>query len=339
MTVVGLHPEELFDKLSDGTLSSSERQRLHDHLATCEVCRFEHAVRADFCQEAGELLASTPPPLRQLGAPELLPRLISGAGSSHRAVERVRQRRRLRSVVWSISAAALITATGAVAASDPVQRTWQAVEQLLSPRSTAPRSAPAPRPRAPVSAPVASASVAQTATPTPVEQSVAPGEAPAPEARPSSLTAAPPALAVAPSKSTPMSASAVATPEAPSPAKLFADANLARRAGDVAHAVELYHELQTTFAGSAEAELSRVTLALLQLDSGDPQAALSGFDRYLTGPSRALEAEAMVGRARALGRLGLRDLELFAWREVLRKYPTSIYARQASERLSAPGQP
>jgi len=88
-----------------------------------------------------------------------------------------------------------------------------------------------------------------------------------------------------------------------------------------------------------EAELSRVTLALLQLDTGDTQSALNGFERYLAGPSRVLEAEALVGRARALGRLGLREREVSAWREVLSKYPTSIYGRQASERLTALGQP
>jgi hypothetical protein len=97
--------------------------------------------------------------------------------------------------------------------------------------------------------------------------------------------------------------------------------------------------LQEQFAGSPEAELSRVTLALLLLDSGDARGALSGFDRYLAGSSRGLEAEALVGRARALGRLGRRELEAAAWREVQRKYPRSLYGRQASERLLALGQP
>jgi TolA-binding protein len=127
--------------------------------------------------------------------------------------------------------------------------------------------------------------------------------------------------------------------EPPSAAKLFVEANQARRSGDVGRASGLYHLLQDQFPGSPEAELSRVTLALLLLDSGDAQAALSGFERYLAGSSRALEAEALVGRARALGRLGRRDLEVSAWQEVQRKYARSIYGRQASERLSALGLP
>jgi TolA-binding protein len=122
-------------------------------------------------------------------------------------------------------------------------------------------------------------------------------------------------------------------------AKLFGDANQARRAGDLGRASGLYHLLQEQFPGSPEADLSRVTLALLLLDSGDAQGALRGFERYLAGSSHGLEAEALVGRARALGRLGRRDEEASAWREVQRKYPRSIYGRQASERLAALGQP
>ena len=135
-------------------------------------------------------------------------------------------------------------------------------------------------------------------------------------------------------------ASKEATSKEPtSAAKLFGEANQARRSGDVGRASGLYHLLQDQFSGSPEAELSRVTLALLLLDNGDAQAALSGFERYLAGSSRGLEAEALVGRARALARLGRRDLEVSAWREVQRKYPRSIYGRQATERLSALGLP
>jgi len=134
-------------------------------------------------------------------------------------------------------------------------------------------------------------------------------------------------------------ASEPAVKEPPTASKLFGEANQARRSGDVGRASGLYHLLQDQFPGSPEAELSRVTLALLLLDSGDAQGALSGFERYLAGSSRGLEAEALVGRARALGRLGRRDQEASAWREVQRKYPQSIYGRQAGERLLALGQP
>ncbi len=143
----------------------------------------------------------------------------------------------------------------------------------------------------------------------------------------------------APSSGDVASAKDDAVKEPASAAKLFGEANQARRAGDVGRASGLYHLLQDQFPGSPEAELSRVTLAMLLLDNGDAQGALSGFERYLAGSSRGLEAEALVGRARALGRLGRRDQEAAAWREVQGKYPRSIYGRQATERLLALGQP
>jgi TolA-binding protein len=80
-----------------------------------------------------------------------------------------------------------------------------------------------------------------------------------------------------------------------------------------------------------------VTLATLQLDSGRPAAALADFDRYLAGSNRALEAEALVGRALSLRSLGKRDAEIAAWQQVIRKYPGSAYAKRASQRLATLG--
>jgi outer membrane protein assembly factor BamD (BamD/ComL family) len=128
-----------------------------------------------------------------------------------------------------------------------------------------------------------------------------------------------------------------ASPALPSAAELFAQANQARRGGDAGRASTLYRALEGQYPGSAEAELSRVTLATLLLDSGDPSHALLEFERYLAGPSRTLEAEALVGRARALQRLGRTSEERLAWQEVNQRFPRSVYARQAAERLTALG--
>lgn len=125
---------------------------------------------------------------------------------------------------------------------------------------------------------------------------------------------------------------------AETPAALFAAANRARRSGDSAGARDLYRTLQRRFPGSHEASLSQVTLATLQLDNGQPGAALADFDRYLAGSGRALEAEALVGRALSLRSLGERDAEIAAWQEVLRRYPGSIYAKRATQRLATLGQ-
>ena len=357
MTVVGLHPEELFDKLLEGEINAAERERLRLHLEACDVCRFEYAARLDFHAEALSLSVEGPPPLSPLRIP--LPASVAA-----RAPVR---RRRSRRVVWGLAAAALITASGAVASVVTGAPPWRAVSLVFTQAAT-----PASQPALAVKSAPRTHGGCKGADCVTVSKLVPPTEAasparPAPGLAPATPTTSdavragggsaprPASLAVRASSSgarTPVSvpapvvteASTDAANEPPSrepltPAKLFGEANQARRAGDIGRASGLYHLLQDQFPGSAEAELSRVTLALLLLDSGDAQGALSGFERYLAGASRGLEAEALVGRARALGRLGRRDLEATAWQEVQRKYPRSIYGRQATERLSALGLP
>jgi hypothetical protein len=348
MTVVGLHPEELFDKLLDGEITPAERERLRQHLEGCDVCRFEYAARFDFQSEALELAASTPPLALPLRAP--LP--LADERTTPVPVAPPR-RRRSRALVWGLAAAALITASGAVAAVLSGHGAWHPLGALFSPGKAAqpvPVAAPKKTPLAAQAVEPARAAPAAAAA-TPASEPAAPAVVQlaaksAPEQRathaPSSVKAAAPPVAAA----LPSGAEAPSKEAAPEPAKelsgaakLFGEANQARRSGDIGRASGLYHLLQEQFAGSPEADLSRVTLALLLLDSGDAQGALSGFERYLAGGSRGLEAEALVGRARALGRLGRRDQEAAAWREVQRKYPRSIYGRQASERLAALGLP
>ncbi|HKY38050.1 MAG TPA: zf-HC2 domain-containing protein [Polyangiaceae bacterium] len=332
MTVVGLHPEELFDKLLDGELTPSERERLRGHLEGCQVCRFEYQARLDFQDEARVLGASSPPPLVPLRAPQ--------------PAVSAKPRRRSRRLVWGLAAAALISASAASAVTG--QALWQGMSLLFSrsntadpPASTAslklakvePKAKPALQPAEPAVRPAEPEVAAVSASELATRSRSAP-------AVPTSIrgAATKAARGAAPvAKDTAAKDSAAKEPT--SAAKLFAEANQARRAGDVGRASGLYHLLQDQFPGSAEAELSRVTLSLLLLDSGDAQGALRGFERYLAGGMRGLEAEALVGRARALGRLGRRDLEATAWQEVQRKYPRSIYGRQASERLLALGQP
>ena len=345
MTIVGLHPEELFDKMLDGELTPAEQERVRAHLQACDVCRFEYAARLDFQAEALELATLGPPPALPL-------RPLLG-------VEPVKapRRRRARLVVWSLAAAALITASGAVASGWVGSGSWHVLGSTFAPKATSPAAAGLAKPvlargasssaSAPVvAAPVVAAPVVDAA-PVPVVALPLKTEA---HARQASKVRTPgSAVATQLASLSPAAADAAAVKdgaakepavkEPASAAKLFGEANQARRAGDVGRASGLYHLLQDQFPGSPEAELSRVTLALLLLDSGDAQGALSGFERYLASPSRGLEAEALVGRARALGRLGRRDLETAAWQEVQRKYPRSIYGRQASERLVALGQP
>jgi TolA-binding protein len=349
MSVVGLHPEDLFDKQLEGELTPSERDRLRAHLDVCDVCRFEQAARVDFHAEALELSALTPPPALPLRpAPSLASRHVAHAGG----------RRRPRWLVWGLSAAALISASGALAAAGlSGQAPWTAVSPLFAPSAKAnERLAPVVKRSSPVrrvsNALVAGASTRASGADVAVElagpalapaTSALPGEpATAAERRVAARAGRSPSEPARTRRSAPSRDADEATESVKAPhsaAKLFGDANQARRAGDVGRASALYQQLQEQFPGSPEADLSRVTLALLLLDSGDARGALVGFERYLAGPSRSLEAEALVGRARALARLGRRELEISAWREVQRKYAHSVYGRQASERLAALGQP
>lgn len=83
MKVIDLHPEDLFDKEDEGTLSDEERTRLDAHLRACAACRFERAVHRDLAREfdaadalpdmhllvSGALKATPPQPLRDQAPP------------------------------------------------------------------------------------------------------------------------------------------------------------------------------------------------------------------------------------------------------------------------------
>ena len=128
-----------------------------------------------------------------------------------------------------------------------------------------------------------------------------------------------------------------AAPRLDPAAVLFADANRARRDGNAERAVTLYRALQSRYPNSAESALSRALLAQLLLERGSPEAALSGFDRYLAADAPVLSAEALVGRARALEQLGKSAQAVTAWRDVQSRFPGSVHARLAATRLAALG--
>jgi TolA-binding protein len=118
------------------------------------------------------------------------------------------------------------------------------------------------------------------------------------------------------------------------PAPLFARANAARRARDVARAIDDYRDLQRLFPTSPEAKLAHVSLGHVYLAERNPEAALGSFRTYLTGqPQEPLREEALYGAATALWQLGRFAEEQATLRELVERYPHSVYALKARERL------
>jgi outer membrane protein assembly factor BamD (BamD/ComL family) len=118
-----------------------------------------------------------------------------------------------------------------------------------------------------------------------------------------------------------------------SAAALFDAASAARRRGNTVEAAGLYRDLESRFPASAEARLSIALVARMQLDLGEASEAAAGFGSYLATGDRALREEAMAGRALAFQRLGRAADEMEGWRELLRAYPASAYAKVARARL------
>ena len=127
-----------------------------------------------------------------------------------------------------------------------------------------------------------------------------------------------------------------APPEAEVPAdaaRLFDDANAARRRGDHGEAETAYGRLMEEHPGSPEARESLVVLGRMLLDDGAPARALPNFDEYVRRGG-ALTAEAMLGRALALAQLGRTEEERRAWSTLAGAYPDGVYAERARARLA-----
>jgi hypothetical protein len=95
----------------------------------------------------------------------------------------------------------------------------------------------------------------------------------------------------------------------------------------------LYLELQTRFSGSTEARVSYVSLGKLLLAAGRANEANAAFASYLGGGAGELREEALVGRADALFALGRTREESSVRQELIRLYPSSVYASRARERV------
>lgn len=121
-----------------------------------------------------------------------------------------------------------------------------------------------------------------------------------------------------------------------SAAELFKLANAARRRGDMEGARALYRQLREEHPTSNEATLALMVQARVELQQGAAREALIQFDRYLNlAPSGPLAQEALEGRAQAYRQMGMPGEEANAWRELLQRYPDSVYSDAARKRLGA----
>jgi TolA-binding protein len=314
-------PDDLFARARAGSISVKDQEQLDRHIAGCSECRALLLVSRGFEQRA----------LAQAGDTQLLARMVdrvraarapaatdASTDSEHRS-EKPGLATRRRSRLSVLLLAAALTAGVATAARAPATRRF--VERMVGSKVTRP---------APAAASVAKRSLATR---------VLPAESAAPTATPQP---APPTSSAPPVAATAAIANAQArATEAPTAERLFAEANARRKAGDTAAARRLYIELAKRFPGSPEAQVSSASLGRLLLERSDDAAgALEQFDRLLARPAAsmaqpALAEEALFGRATALMRLGRAKDEKAAWGELLARFPGSVYAERAHERLRA----
>jgi hypothetical protein len=313
-----LHPEELIEREARGELSPADRERLEAHLRQCPACRMERRVRGDFQRVAEGAHAD----VRALIARALVP------GQARTERRRFRGTR-LR---FALVAAVLLLGLTGLAAAASSWSLWRlgprdgvdpgaavastAVSARLGRRSLeAPQSFPAAAPDAPSELPpdaptAPSASDARTTAfgiPRPTSAKRSAGPAPR-----------------------------VAELVAVDAARLFDEANGARRRGDHEDAANTYGRLMAEHPDSPEAHESLVVLGRMLLDDGEPARALPRFDEYVRRGGD-LTAEAMLGRALALGRLGRTDEERSAWSTLADAYPEGVHAERARARLAQLG--
>jgi TolA-binding protein len=311
---------ELVARERRAALSHDDRLRLDAHLATCAECRMERRIGADF-----DAVGAVRP-----GDDVLDTRLAEAVA------RRLRSKRALRPGLARVAAiaAAVLVAAGAAAHVALVRR-----EVPPSTRGAAltlpPASAKSPARPVETAAPAEVADQLHSATPA-AEPEAAAGA--------SSTAPAPGSGWAAPAPTSPRGARAlVARPDPPPAAddtasSLFEAANAERRRNHFTAAISLYDELQRRFPASTEAHVSHVSLGRLLLERGLWADAVPQLDAYLaTGGT--LAPEALFGKARALDAVGRRDDGAAAWRELARRYPDSVYAAQAEQRLGALGSP
>jgi hypothetical protein len=316
------HAEDLSALARRQALSEAEQRRLGLCLASSDALRVLHDIGCDF-----DALDTARP-----GDTELVARIAARGKKRAQARGRVRSVPRRGLALWVGGA---IVLGGALAAAATVLG-------IVGPPSPEPSSygVRSTEPAAPVTD---RAAPRRAKSPEPGDRGTGDPMGPAvsledaAQVRPKSalpLHAASSAPAAAGHRALPEQDASSAEATLDDAAGLFSLANGARRRGAIDESVGIYQRLQARFPRSPEAVLSHVLVGRLQLGRGKSTLALAEFGHYLRAePRGALAQEALEGKARALGRLGRVEEERAAYQELLSRYPNSIYAREARERL------
>jgi TolA-binding protein len=292
---------ELVVRARRNALTAAERNTFDQALATSASVRTAYEVGSDL-----DLATRVQP-----GDEALLDRALARAFAEHRPLRARRLPRAVAALAATLALASAAAATRQVIVwrSEARSAHIAAVERASSNR--------APRGGERSAAPPSAAEIHNEATST----------APAAPQQPA------PSSVPAPVSATARSHAAPAPVPQTTPASLFRDAGAARRAGDFTRARALYAELASRFPDSTEARVSRVSLGKLLLSAGNAREAEAVFAQYLRSGASDLREEALVGRADALSALGRSAEERRARLELVRRYPESVYANRARERI------
>jgi TolA-binding protein len=325
MSGMDIHPEHLFDRVRHGLASHLERRELALHLQSCKLCALEwrlaDVLRAPDDEPVaakGDAVAAIDAALETLTAEgRLLPERGRFAGLQLRG----------RFVPWA--AALCLFFTGSAAAATLIM----AVRQNAAPAAQLGAGEHAGAKRA------LTARVTVTAAPEAVAE--LPAQRPSASATANVAPAEPARMAAASAnrdasdKRAREARSGAAQAHGESADELFERARAAMMKGEQQRAVSSFLELQQRFAGSSQAQVSRVLLGRLFLEElNQPSAALLQFEGYLERPGEN-RPEALLGRARALRALGRTQEEVEALRALVDGYPGSLYVAPAQKRLRA----